>query len=87
MPDKELLEFPCLFPMKIMGLSDPKFADNIAKVIQKHDPTFKKNSIEVRKSSKGKYAALNVVVTATSRQQLDALYMALTHHPMVKVVL
>jgi putative lipoic acid-binding regulatory protein len=27
------------------------------------------------------------MVTATSREQLDALYQALTSHPMVKVVL
>ena len=87
MTEKELLEFPCLFPLKVMGLAHPDFEITIAKVVKKHDPTFDVRSITTRQSNKGRYLALNVVVTASSREQLDALYMELTHHPMVKVVL
>ena len=35
----------------------------------------------------GNYLGLTITVTATSREQLDALYRALSTHPMVKVVL
>ena len=87
MTEKELLEFPCLFPLKIMGLADPEVEVRIAEVVKKHDPTFDVHSITKRQSNKGRYLALNVVITASSREQLDALYMELTHHPMVKVVL
>ena len=37
--------------------------------------------------SSNNYLGLTLTVTATSRAQLDALYQALTSHPMVKVVL
>jgi putative lipoic acid-binding regulatory protein len=43
--------------------------------------------MEMRPSSKGNYLSLTVTVRATSREQLDNLYRALSSHPMVKVVL
>jgi putative lipoic acid-binding regulatory protein len=41
----------------------------------------------MRPSPKGNYLSLTVTVRATSREQLDNLYRALSSHPMVKVVL
>jgi putative lipoic acid-binding regulatory protein len=43
--------------------------------------------VELRPSSTGKYLGVTITVRATSREQLDDLYRALTSHPMVKVVL
>jgi putative lipoic acid-binding regulatory protein len=43
--------------------------------------------MEMRPSAKGTYLGLTVTVRATSREQLDNLYRALTSHPMVKMVL
>ena len=44
-------------------------------------------SVELRPSSGGKYLGVTITITATSREQLDDLYRALTSHPLVKVVL
>lgn len=85
--EKELLTFPCEFPIKVMGLKQDTFAETIGQVIKEFDPTFNPETITVRDSRQGHYQALQVVVQATSREQLDSIYMALTHHPMVKVVL
>ena len=85
--EKELLTFPCEFPIKVMGLKQDTFAETIGQVIKEFDPTFNPETITVRDSLQGHYQALQVVVHATSREQLDSIYMALTHHPMVKVVL
>jgi putative lipoic acid-binding regulatory protein len=41
----------------------------------------------MRPSTKGNYLSLTVTVRATSREQLDNLYRALSSHPMVKMVL
>ncbi|OHC63807.1 MAG: hypothetical protein A3H93_08355 [Rhodocyclales bacterium RIFCSPLOWO2_02_FULL_63_24] len=82
-----LLEFPCDFPLKIMGASDPGFAQAIAAVVVKHAPDFDVASIEMRPSKAGNYLSLTCTVRAVSQQQLDALYLELTAHPMVKVVL
>ena len=85
--EKELLQFPCDFPIKVMGYTDAEFAVTIGNLIKEFDPLFNPETIARRPSKQGRYEALHVVVHATSREQLDSIYMALTHHPMVKVVL
>ena len=82
-----LIDYPCAFPIKVMGPHRDDFAQTILAVVQKHDPGFDGSRIEMRASSGGKYLSLTCTVTATSRPQLDALYTELSGHPMVKVVL
>lgn len=84
---KTLLEFPCDFPLKIMGSNHPEMTTTIASVVITHAQDFDEATIEVRESSKGNYLSLTCTVRATSQAQLDDLYRALTSHPMVKVVL
>ena len=82
-----LLEFPCDFPLKIMGESREGFAEAVVAVVQQHAPDFDAALVEMRASSGGKYLSLTCTITATSKPQLDDLYRALTSHPWVKVVL
>lgn len=82
-----LLEFPCSFPLKIMGLANDALAQAVLEVVLRHDPGFDGASMEMRASSGGKYVSLTCTINATSKQQLDALYRELTSHPLVKVVL
>jgi putative lipoic acid-binding regulatory protein len=82
-----LLEFPCDFPLKIMGQNAADFAQSIAELVQQHAPDFDPARIEMRPSSSGNYMGLTCTINATSQTQLDDLYRALTAHPMVKVVL
>lgn len=82
-----LIEYPSAFPIKIMGLAHDDFVHTITQVARLFDPFFDAASIELRASSGGKYLGVTITVTATSREQLDSLYSALSSHPMVKVVL
>jgi len=82
-----LIEYPSDFPIKIMGIMQDDFAQIMAELVMLHDPSFHAGKMEMRPSSQGKYLALTVTVRATSREQLDNLYRALSSHPMVKVVL
>lgn len=82
-----LLEFPCDFPIKVMGASAPHFAETIGAAVRELVPDFDPKSITERKSAQSKYTALTVTIRATSRQQLDSVYMMLTSHPLVKIVL
>ena len=82
-----LLEFPCDFPLKIMGETREGFAETIVEVVRQHAPDFNGAKVEMRASSGGKYISLTCTITATSKPQLDGLYRALTSHPWVKVVL
>ncbi len=85
-PDS-LLQFPVDFPIKILGRNEPGFEPAIVAVVRAHAPDFDMTTVEVRESRAGKYLSLTATVRATSREQLDALYRALTSHPDVKVVL
>jgi hypothetical protein len=85
--NESLFEFPCDFPIKVMGKSHPDFAETMVTVVREFDPTFEASRIEMRASSGGNYIGLTVTVRATSREQLDDIYRALTGHPMVSVVL
>ena len=84
---KSLIEYPCLFPIKVMGLHAPGFASAMVTVVRNFDPDFDDATLERRPSSAGKYLGLTLTVTATSREQLDELYRTLSTHPMVKIVL
>lgn len=86
-PDRSPIEYPSAFPIKVMGANVPGFAEAIIGVVREHDPGFDAASVEMRPSKANNYLGLTLTVTATSRAQLDALYQALTSHPMVKVVL
>ncbi len=82
-----LIEYPSRFPIKVMGLKVDGFVHAITEVAHRFDPDFDAASIELRESSGGKYLGVTITVTATSREQLDDLYRALSGHPMVKIVL
>lgn len=86
-PEQSLIEYPSDFPIKVMGPMHEDFAATIVEVVRLHDPEFHEGRLEKRPSSSGNYLGLTVIVRATSREQLDALYQALTSHPMVKIVL
>jgi putative lipoic acid-binding regulatory protein len=82
-----LIEYPSAFPIKVMGAKVDGFVHAVTTIARQFDPTFDASTVELRDSSKGNYLGITITVTATSREQLDDLYRALTSHPMVKVVL
>jgi putative lipoic acid-binding regulatory protein len=89
MPELEAspLEFPCEFPLKIMGLTQPGFAQAVIEVVQRHAPDFDPATVEMRTSREAKYLSITTTINARSREQLDDLYKELCDHPMVSMVL
>ncbi len=82
-----LIDYPSLFPIKVMGLKVDGLVAAITTIAHQFDPCFDATTIELRESKGGKYLGVTITVTATSREQLDELYRTLSTHPMVKVVL
>ncbi len=82
-----LIEYPCRFPIKVMGAKAEGFVHAVTTVARQFDPTFDAASIELRESKGGNYLGVTITINATSREQLDELYRTLSTHPMVKVVL
>lgn len=85
--NKPLIDFPSDFPIKVVGVMSDGFAQAIADLILEHDPEFHTGKMDMRPSSKGNYLSLTVTIKATSREQLDNIYRALTSHDLVKFVL
>jgi uncharacterized protein len=86
-PEKSLIEYPSLFPIKVMGQKVDGMVAAITSIAHHFDPKFDASTIELRESKGGKYLGVTITVNATSREQLDELYRTLSTHPMVKVVL
>jgi uncharacterized protein len=85
--EDSLLQFPCEFPIKIMGQRQDGFAQAVLEVVLRHAPDFDAAAMEMRPSAKGNYISFTCTIRAVSREQLDALYGELSAHPLVKVVL
>ncbi|OJZ17789.1 MAG: hypothetical protein BGP21_11805 [Thiobacillus sp. 65-29] len=87
MSEDTLLEFPVDFPIKIMGERRDDFAQTMVGLVLRHAPDFRPETVEMRASRNGTYLSVTVVVRATSKAQLDALYRDITAHPWVKMAL
>ena len=84
---EKLLEFPCKFPIKIMGLDEPTFRDLAVNLVSQHVGDVADDAVRVSRSSTGKYLSVTVTIEAQSQAQLDSIYRDLTAHEQVKVVL
>jgi putative lipoic acid-binding regulatory protein len=82
-----LLEFPCAFPIKAMGRSEPGFDDLVVEIVRRHTPDLPEEAVKTRASRGGKWVSVTVTIQATSKQQLDAIYQALTDHEKVVMCL
>ena len=82
-----LIEYPCDFPIKVLGRTQAGFAQTVLEIVRTHAPDFDGSTIDMKSSRQGKYLSVTCVIRATSRQQLDDLYRALCDHPMVVMVL
>lgn len=87
MAEESLLEFPCEFPIKIMGERRDEFAQVMVEIVTRHAPDFVATAVEMKASTSGKYLSLTCTIQATSRAQLDDLYRELSAHPLVSIVL
>lgn len=86
-PPPSPLTFPTDFPIKIMGRRTDGFAQAIVDVVREHAPDYDPATLEMRASREANYLSVTVTIHATSREQLDNLYRALTSHPLVTMVL
>jgi uncharacterized protein len=84
---KAALDFPCRFPIKIVGVNDSAIVAVVVAIIKQHDEQFGDTDISYRLSSRGNYLAITASIHAQSQQQLDAIYRTLSQHQLIKVVL
>ncbi len=85
--EETLLEFPCQFPIKAMGLADDDFDALVVGIVRQHVDDINEGAVKTRASSNGKYMSVTVTFTAHSKAQVDNIYLALTGHDRVMTVL
>lgn len=85
MPEQEetLLEFPCTFPIKVMGKAGNGFEQLVLDIVRRHSPDLDEASVKVRESRGGKWISVTVTIEAEGKDQLDAIYRDLSSHERV----
>ncbi len=87
MSDETLLEFPCEFPIKIMGKETPEFHTLARALVEKHAGLLADSAIQSSLSRNGRFVSITATINAQSQQQLDEIYHALTAHDDVLMAL
>jgi putative lipoic acid-binding regulatory protein len=87
MSEDTLFEFPCQFPIKAMGKANLELDLLVIEIVRRHAPDTKESAVTARPSKDGNFIAVTVIVEASSKQQLDAIYQDLTAHPHVLMAL
>jgi putative lipoic acid-binding regulatory protein len=85
-PDN-LLEFPCDFPIKVIGKAGCDIDAVVFSLVRVHAPDLGEGAIRGRTSRKGNYHSVTVTIRASSRAQLDAIYRSLSAHEDILMVL
>jgi uncharacterized protein len=82
-----LLEFPCAFPVKMMGRDTPEFHATARSLVERHTGPLADDAIHTALSRNGRFVSITVTVNAQSRQQLDDIYRDLSAHDDVLMAL
>ncbi|MFK8049537.1 MAG: YbeD family protein [Halioglobus sp.] len=86
-PEPPKIEFPCEYPIKVLGRSGEDFESIIFSVFEQFSPGFDRSSATTNVSSKGTFSSITITITATGVDQLDALHKGLLATGIVKMVI
>lgn len=81
------IEFPCQYPIKVMGEAAPDFKMFVYDTIKKHADGLEHQHVTIRESRTGKFHAVTVTIEATGTTQLEAIFQSLKESGRVKMVL
>ena len=87
MAEESAIEFPCEFPIKMMGRDTPAFRSTARALVEKHAGRVADDAVREAQSRKGNFVSITVTITATSQEQLDAIYQDVTDHQDVLMAL
>jgi len=85
--DASPLQFPCSFPIKVMGRHEPGFEALVVELVSAHAGPLPADGVRSRASSNGRYLSVTITITARDRKQLDDIYRSLSATPQVLFVL
>ena len=80
MSDESLLDFPCTFPIKMMGRDTPVFRQTVRELVEKHTGPVDDAAVQNALSKNGRFVSVTITVSAESQQQLDDIYRDVSAH-------
>ena len=80
-------EFPCSYPLKILGRNTNEFHAVVRSIIERHVNGNEEVRYHTRTSSERKYMSVTATFSAESKAQLDAIYLDLNRHDLVLMTL
>jgi len=86
-PEAPRIEFPCDYPIKVMGEAGDELREHVLTVMARHAPGFDPAKVSIRDSRKSTFQAVTVIITATGKPQLEAIFSDLKTSSRVRMVL
>ena len=84
----KLIEFPCEFPLKVMGKKHVDFEIYVLATINRHvGGHLTEDVLKARPSKNGNYVSITVTFEAKNQRQIDDIYIELTAHELVLMAL
>ncbi len=87
MSEESVLQFPCEFPIKMMGRDTAEFRSTARALVENHVGNVADERVQASVSRNGRFVSVTVTITATSQQQLDDIYRDVTAHEDVLMAL
>ncbi len=81
------LEFPLVYPLRIIGENLDDFQSFVIEIVRRHVPDLLEENIVYNLSGEKKYRSVSVEFLAQSREQVDALCAELGSHKRVLMIL
>ena len=81
------IEFPCDYPIKVLGRSSAVFKSVVLEIFERHAPGFDPGAIVEKGSRKGTFTSLTITIIATGPDQLEALHKDLIATGQVQMVI
>ncbi len=81
------IEFPCRYPIKVLGRSDDRLRARVVEIVERHAPGFDAAEIRLKTSSAKKFVSITVFIEATGPEQLSALHEDLMATGLVSMVM
>lgn len=86
-PEPPKIEFPCEYPVKILGRQCDHFETTIFAIVEAHAPGFDRQQISRKISREGTFCSLTITITATGEPQLAAMHQELMDSGLVNMVI
>ena len=81
------MDFPRIFPVKVMGANEDDFESLVVEIIQKYAVMAADDGMIRRLSRNGRFISITVRINAENQEQLDDIYRELSAHERVLMML